>query len=136
MSQGRLKQLLPDGSTGGMVVSKALSLNLNFNFINRISLLVMSSSYPIVCTRLGGPRSKFYISRKICRLLPGIEQILNIELATKMFTKTTSTIKDTLILESLTSYSFAAHEECAVVVISDVTVLWPHFILFEFPSDF
>ena len=29
-----LKQLLPNGSTGGLVVSKALSLNLNFSFLN------------------------------------------------------------------------------------------------------
>ena len=51
----RLKRLLPDGSTGGLVVSKALSLNFNFSFLNRISLLLISSSYPIILTRLGGP---------------------------------------------------------------------------------
>ena len=46
-SQDRLKRLLPDGSTGGLVVSKALSLNLNFSFLNRISLLLISSSYQL-----------------------------------------------------------------------------------------
>ena len=39
------------------VVSKALSLNLNFTFLNRILLLLISSSYPIGLTRLGGPVS-------------------------------------------------------------------------------
>ena len=66
-SQDRLKRLLPDGSTG-VVVCKALSLNLNFSFLNRISLLVISSSYPIGLTRLGGPRSKPYTPRKISRV--------------------------------------------------------------------
>ena len=33
----------------------------------------MSSSYPIVLTRLGGPRSRPYTSRKICRVWSGIE---------------------------------------------------------------
>ena len=54
-SQDRLKRLLPDDSTGGLVVSKALSLNLNFSFLNWILLLLISSSYPICLTRLGGP---------------------------------------------------------------------------------
>ena len=67
-SQDRLKQLLPDGSTGGLVVSKVLSLNLNFSFLNRISLLLISSSYSIGLTRLGGPRSRPYTSRKISRV--------------------------------------------------------------------
>ena len=49
---------------GGLVVSKALSLNLNFSFLNRISLLLISSSYPIVLTRLGGPRSRPNTSEK------------------------------------------------------------------------
>ena len=35
-SQDWLKWLLPDGSTGGLVASKHLSLNLNFSFLNRI----------------------------------------------------------------------------------------------------
>ena len=43
-SQDRLKRLLPDGSTGGLVVSKALSLNLNFSFLNQISLFLISNS--------------------------------------------------------------------------------------------
>ena len=57
----------------GLVASKALSLNLNFSFVNRISLLLISSSYPIVLTRLGGSRSRSYTSRKISRVQPGIE---------------------------------------------------------------
>ena len=69
-SQDRLKWLLPDGSTGGLVVSKVLSLNLNFSFLNHIPLLLISSSYPIVLTRLGGPHSRPYTSRKISRVLP------------------------------------------------------------------
>ena len=34
--QDRLKRLLPDSSAGGLVANKALSLNLNFSFLNRI----------------------------------------------------------------------------------------------------
>ena len=52
---------------------KALSLNLNFSFPNRISLLLTSSSYPIVLRRLGGPRSRPFTSRKMSRVKPGIE---------------------------------------------------------------
>ena len=37
------------------MVSKALCLNLNISFLNWISLLLISSSYRIVLTRLGGP---------------------------------------------------------------------------------
>ena len=50
---------------GDLVVSKALSLNLNFSFLNCISLLLISSGYPIGLTRLGGPSSRPYTSRKI-----------------------------------------------------------------------
>ena len=50
---------------GALWLAKRLSLNLNFSFLNRISLLLMPSSYPIVLTRLGGPRSRPYTSRKI-----------------------------------------------------------------------
>ena len=50
-----------------------LSLNLNFSFLNRILLLLISSSYPIVLTRLGGPHSRPYTSRKISRVEPGIK---------------------------------------------------------------
>ena len=64
-SQGRLKGLLIDGSTGRLVVCKAISLNLNFSFLNRISLLLTSSSYQIFLTKLGGHRSRPYTSRKI-----------------------------------------------------------------------
>ena len=65
MCQYRKKRLLPDDSTGFLVVSKALFLYLNLRFLNRISLLLIWSSYSIVLTRLGGPRSKPYTSRKI-----------------------------------------------------------------------
>ena len=39
-NQGWLKWLLPDVSTGGIVISKALSINHNFSFLNRLSLLL------------------------------------------------------------------------------------------------
>ena len=71
--QDRLKWLLSDGSTGDFVVSKALIPQLYFSFLNRISLLLISSSYPIVLTRLGGPRSRPYTSRNISRVQSGIE---------------------------------------------------------------
>ena len=64
-SQDRLKQLLPDGSNGGLVASKALYLNLRFGFLNRISLLLLSSSYPIFpfqekmcCVKLQGSQQE------------------------------------------------------------------------------
>ena len=38
-----------------------------------ISLLLISSSYPIVLTKLGGPRSRCYTAREISRTEPGIE---------------------------------------------------------------
>ena len=50
---------------GTLRLAKCLSLNLNFSFLNWISLFLISSSYPIVLTRLGGPRSRPYTSRKI-----------------------------------------------------------------------
>ena len=50
-SLDRLKRMLPDGD---LVVSNVLSLNLNFRFLNRISLLLISSSFPMVLTRLNG----------------------------------------------------------------------------------
>ena len=43
---------------GAFWLTKLLSLNLNFSFINRISLLLISSSYPIALMRLGGARSR------------------------------------------------------------------------------
>ena len=58
---------------GALWLAKRLSLNLNFSFLNWISLLLISSSYPIVLTRLGGPRSRPYTSRKNFRVEPGIE---------------------------------------------------------------
>ena len=39
-SQGQLKRLLSDDSTGDILVSKSLCLNLNFSFINRIRYLL------------------------------------------------------------------------------------------------
>ena len=51
--QNRQKQLLPDGSTGGLADSKALSLNLNFSFLNRFHYFSMEySSNASVLTRL------------------------------------------------------------------------------------
>ena len=58
---------------GALWLAKRLSLNHNFSFLNRILLRLISSSYPVVLTRLGGPRSRPYTSRKISRVLPGIE---------------------------------------------------------------
>ena len=58
---------------GALWLAKHLSLSLNFSFLNRISLLLITSSYPIVLTRLGGPRSTPYTSRKNSRVWPGIE---------------------------------------------------------------
>ena len=58
---------------GALLLAKRLSLNLYFSFLNRISLLIIWSSYPIVLTRLGGPRFRPYTSRKISRIQPGIE---------------------------------------------------------------
>ena len=40
-NQVRLKQLLPDNTTGGLVVSKALSLNLSFSFPHWFLLLLI-----------------------------------------------------------------------------------------------
>ena len=54
-------------------LAKRLSLNLHFSFLNRISLLLISSSYPFVLRRLGGPRSRPYTSRKISGVQPGTE---------------------------------------------------------------
>ena len=56
-------QLLTDGSARGFVVAKALPLNLNFGFLNRISLLLISSSYPIVLTRLCGPFETLHLQK-------------------------------------------------------------------------
>ena len=64
-SQDRLKRLLPYGSTGDLVVSKALSLNLNFSFLNRISLFFIPSNYETGLPRLGGPRYKPQTPEKI-----------------------------------------------------------------------
>ena len=50
---------------GALWLAKHLSLNLNFSFLNRISLFLISSSYPIVLTRLGVPRSRpLYFQKK------------------------------------------------------------------------
>ena len=45
------------------------SLNLNFSVLNRISVLLISSSYSIVLKRLSGPRSQIHGRIKV----PGIE---------------------------------------------------------------
>ena len=58
---------------GALWLAKRLSLYLNFSFLNRISLLLISSTYPIVLMRLGGPRSRPYTPRNISRIYPGIE---------------------------------------------------------------
>ena len=50
-------------------LAKRLSLNLNFSFLNRISLLLISSSYPIVLTRLGGPHSNFSVTSPTSQLI-------------------------------------------------------------------
>ena len=42
---------------GALWLAKRLFLNLNFSFLNWISLLLISSSYPIVLTKLSGPHS-------------------------------------------------------------------------------
>ena len=68
-----MKQLLLDGSAGDLVVIKELSLNLDFIFLNRISQLLISCNYPIVLTRLDGPRFRSYIPRKKIRAYPGTE---------------------------------------------------------------
>ena len=47
--------------------------DLNFSFLNQISLLLISSSYPIVLTRFCGPPSRPYTTRKISRVKVGIE---------------------------------------------------------------
>ena len=60
-------------SAGSLVVSKVLSLNLNFSFLNWISLLLVSKSHPIVLTRLGGPCSRPYTYRKISMVYLGIK---------------------------------------------------------------
>ena len=57
---------------GALWLAKRLSLNLNFSFFNQISLLLISSSYPIILTRLGGPRSRPYTFYGR-GLYPGIE---------------------------------------------------------------
>ena len=52
-NQDWLKRLLPD---------------LNFSYLNQISLLLSLSSYPTVLMRLGGYRSRHYTSRNISRV--------------------------------------------------------------------
>ena len=51
----RLKRLLPDGSSGVLVVNKALFINFHFSLHNRISLILIPSIYPIVLTRRVDP---------------------------------------------------------------------------------
>ena len=49
---------------GALWLAKRLSLNLNFSFLNRILLFLISSSYPIVLTRLSGPIPDRILSEK------------------------------------------------------------------------
>ena len=66
-NQDRLKRCLSDRNAGSFVINnKSLSLNLNFSFLNRISLI--SSSYPIFLTRLCRPHSRHYTGRQISRV--------------------------------------------------------------------
>ena len=58
---------------GTLWLEKRLSLNLNFNFLNRISLLLIQIANLIVLVRLAGPRSRPYTRRKISRIYPAIE---------------------------------------------------------------
>ena len=58
---------------GALWLAKRLSLNLNFSFLNQISLVLISSIYEIILTRLGGPRSGPNTSWKISRIQSGIE---------------------------------------------------------------
>ena len=67
-SQDPLTWLLPDDSLGGLVLSKALIHQPYFQCLNRISLFITSSSYPIVLTRLGRLRSILYTSRKMSKV--------------------------------------------------------------------
>ena len=56
-----------DASVGALWLAKLLFLNLNFCFLNRFSLLPISSSYAIVLTTLGAPLFTPYTSKKISR---------------------------------------------------------------------
>ena len=59
-NHGRLERFPPDGIAGSLVVSKALYLYPIFSFLDRISLLVTSSRYPVVPREGGGPLSRSY----------------------------------------------------------------------------
>ena len=50
---------------GATWLAQCYSLNLNFSFFNRISLLLISSSYSIVLMRLSGPHSRPKVGIKI-----------------------------------------------------------------------
>ena len=60
---------------GGLWLAKRLSLNIIICFLNRISLILISSSYPIVLTRLDGPRSRPY--SLLPEKFPGYSRELN-----------------------------------------------------------
>ena len=57
-SQDRLNWLLSCDSTGAKWLVQCYSLNLNFSFLNRISLLLISSSYSFDLMRLSGPHAR------------------------------------------------------------------------------
>ena len=66
------------GSWFQITVQEALWLsecyyNLDFSFLNLISLLFISSSYPNCRMRLGGIRSRTYTAKKVSRIWRGIE---------------------------------------------------------------
>ena len=50
---------------GTLWLTKRLSLNINFSFLTGFRYFSYQGSYLIVLTRLGGPRSRPYTSRKI-----------------------------------------------------------------------
>ena len=65
---------MQDDSAGGLVVSKVLSTNLNFSFLNRIFQL-LSSSYPILFSRGWVDPVPDLIRPEKSRVLPGIELV-------------------------------------------------------------
>ena len=69
----RPKRLLPEYSAEGLVVSKTLSLNLNLSFLNWISVLLISSCYSVVLTRLDEPHSRACTSRIISRYVSSVK---------------------------------------------------------------
>ena len=71
--QGQLKWLLPDGSTGDFVVNKEFIPQFNCSFLNRISLLLISSSYPNYPHETGWTPFQTLYFQKNFYIYPGIE---------------------------------------------------------------